>query len=125
VEVPDSAIETSNARVWEQDGILFLQATGPPTTRDSMQEALDALRKVSTGQPMPTLADARRLPSPTPDVWVPLIEGFQELFAKVAVLVDPDDPPELGEYPDIFDRLLATHRVFTDESAAMEFLRAD
>lgn len=118
-------ITTTATSVWIADGVLHIESNGVRSTKDSVLETFDAVHTLIGGAPKPVLFDARKWPSGNPDAWVTVIERMQESFTRAAMLLDPADPVDVGEYPTVIDRLLIPFRVFTDEAEALAFVTAD
>lgn len=122
---PDNAREGTASVVWLEDGVIHVQAKGVASTKESAVEMFDSVRDLLAGSRKPVLFDARQWPSGNSAMWATVITNLQSTFTAIAMLVDPDSPSEVGEYPAIIDRLLIPFRLFTDEEEALAFLAQD
>ncbi len=119
-------IETPATTVWYDDGIIRIRTKGIRSNETTLAATFDAVREVTGGAPGPVLADARAGMGWAPDAWGAFISGAAAAFTAIAVLVDPDDPdgPDPGSFREVIEKLFMPFRLFTDESAAVEFLRS-
>ena len=125
VTAPDNAIEGIATLVWLDDEVVHVEAKGVASTRESAMEMFGTVNDLLGGTPKPVLFDARRWPSGDPEMWATIITNLKTTFTAVAMLIDPESPAEMGEYPSIIDRLLVPFRIFTDETEALTFLKQD
>ena len=122
MSTPNEPIETTTARVWLDGGILFMQSTGAESTYETVQGTLRAFEQLTEGERVPLLADARIWPGGDAEAWTHFIKLASEMFTAVATVIDPENAPEMGGYPDIVDRLIVPFRVFTEMHEAVAFL---
>jgi len=108
-----------------EDGIVIHRANNERRTRESVSELFGVMRGLFDGVPGPVLFDARKSPGTDADGWQAAITNLESTASKVAMLIDPEPSSEVGPYPDVIDRLLIPLKVFTDETEALAFLRAD
>ena len=118
-------VETSAATLWVDENILHIRSKGVVSTRDTVVETFEAVGTLTKGSPLPALCDVRMWASGDSESWLGFISAAPSSFTAVAVLVDPDRPPEMAGYPDAIDRLLMPFRMFTDEAEALAFLMPD
>ncbi len=109
--------------MWLDDDILHVEAKGVASTRESAMEMFDSVNDLLGGTPKPVLFDARKWPSGDPAMWATVITRLQRTFTAVAMLLDPQSPAEVGDYPSIIDRSLIPFKTFTDETEALSFLK--
>ncbi|MGH8912995.1 MAG: hypothetical protein ACRDZM_00575 [Acidimicrobiia bacterium] len=116
-------IETQAATVFADDqGLLYIVSNGTPSTDRTVKETFAAARTL-TIRPMPTLFDARQWPIGGSDFWVTFIDELPSVVSAGAILVDPDDEAALGGFPRAVNRLMVPFEVFTEQDAAVVFLR--
>lgn len=115
-------IETSTTLVECTDNVLYIRSKGVQTTRQSLIVTFEAAMSLSEGRAIPVLFDARRWPGSAQDGWLQGISSLLDTFTAVAMLIDPTNPPDLGERIEPIDRLMVPMRVFTDEDEALTFL---
>ena len=111
--------------VWLEDEIVHVEAKGVASTRDSAKEMFDSVHGLLDGALKPVLFDARNWPSGDSGMWATVVTNLQATFTAVAMLVDPESPAEVGQYPQIIDRLLIPFRIFTDKTEALTFLKRE
>ena len=119
----DDAIETTTAFIWIDDGIIFEQANGVPSTSESVNEVFAAMRATSGGVPRPLLFDARKWPGGDVRGWPTAVTNLASSLTAFAMLIDPGSPVGVGPFPDAINRLLIPFRVFTGEAEALAYLR--
>ncbi len=121
MEPPDNAIETTTATVWFDDGIIFSQSNGLPSTSETASEVFDVVRELTGGVPTPRLFDARSWPGGDVGAWTTAVKNLEFASTAVALLVNPGSSAAKGPY--LHDRLPVAFRVFTDKAEALAFLQ--
>ena len=122
VRVVESSITRYTLR---EDGIVVALGIKPDVerTRETSIESLDALECLVDGTPRPVLWDPREVPRLQPEAWRTVVERAERVAVAIAILTDPATDRMLGVFPDTMDALLVPVRTFTDETAAVEWLR--
>lgn len=119
-------IITETATIWvDESGIGHVEAIGSASTAASVEATIAALRELlGDGRRAPVLFDARRWPSSDTAGWVRFISLIESVCLAGAVLVDPERPADLGQFPEVFSRLLVPFAVFTTEPEAVAYLES-
>ena len=117
-------IETTATTVWIDDGVAHIRAKGVMSTPETVAETYEVLRGLLADGPMPVLFDARLWPGPERQAWASLIKDMSSVFTAGALLIEPELEADLGTYPEMVHRLLMPFGVFTEESEALDFVRA-
>lgn len=120
---PNQPIQTTATTVWlGDDGIVRVRADREISTGASVNETLEAVRSLIGDSRHPVLFDATAWRGGDPGAWQVVAARLDTHFSAAAVLIDPDNPPALGAFPDMLDRLMIPFRVFDSASAAVSFL---
>ena len=116
-------IENTTTIVWMDDaGYLVIRAKGIPSTAETVQETLASVLAITGGKKVPLLIDARNWPSGSPGSLQTMVENMDRLFTAGAMVVDPDNPPALGAFPEIVDRLVVPFRMVHSVEEGRAFL---
>ena len=117
-------VETAAACIWlDDEGIIHYVSRGVVSTTQSVDEGMQAVARLSGGQRVPILFDARSWPKGDPSSWVRFISLVGNVCLAAAVLVSEHSAKALGRFPDFIDDLVVPFRLFDDEAAAIEFLK--
>jgi hypothetical protein len=118
-------VETAAARIWlDEDGIVRYVSRGVVSTAQSVDEGMQAVKKITGGRRVPILFDARNWPKGDPSSWVRFISMVETHCLAAAVLVNETSTKALGRFPEFIDDLVIPFRLFEEEDAALEFLRS-
>ena len=122
-DMPTHTIETPATSVSFDDEIIRIRSKGMPSTPETLTATFEAVKRLTSGTPHPVLADARAGISWEIPTWKTFIEGATTSFTAIAVVVDPAGETDPGAFRTIIEKLIMPFRLFTEESAALEFLK--
>ena len=106
------------------DGILEAHPIQRDAPRNGalLSETLNALEEVSAGEPRPVIWDPAGTLPLQPDGWQVIVSRADDLFAALAIVLDSEETPLLGAFPESMNALLVPVRVFDDVVAARRWL---
>lgn len=105
------------------DGVVRYVSIGVASTAQSVDENMQVVRKITAGERVPILFDAREWPKGDPASWARFISVVEGVCTAAGVVASPTSEKALGRFPEFIDDLVIPFRVFHDEDAALEFLR--
>lgn len=106
------------------DGILEAHPIQRRAPRNAalLTETMGALTAVAGGKSRPVLWDpAGTIPIP-PDGWQTIVERVKGVISALAIVIDPDEAPLLGRFPESMNMLLIPVRIFNDATTARRWL---
>lgn len=117
-------IRTETAIVWlDETGIAHVESRGVASTAATVEATIAAVESLLKGRRAPLIFDARRWPSSDTGGWVRFISLIETVCLAGAVIIDPEQPADLGHYPDFVAKLLIPFTVVTEEAHAIAFLQ--
>ena len=116
--------ETETATIWlDDEGIVHVESRGVPSTQETAAKSLLVVSDLVGGRRAPILFDARQWPMGDGPSWAQFISMIGDVCSAGAVLVDGKASPGIDSFSPAIDSLIIPFRVFTDEDAAVSFLR--
>lgn len=116
---------TTATRVIREDGFIRVVGRGVEHTPATVQQTLSAIRELGDGQRVRILFDARSWGAAGVASWVEFLKNIEVVCTAAAVVVDSDEPIQVGAFPSTLDRLVIPFRSFTSETEARAFLAAE
>lgn len=111
--------------IWlDDEGIVHMVATGVPSTAQSVEENMRLVHDLTDGKRAPIFFLAEKWQYGDPASWGRLIELIESVCSAAAVLMPEANWPKMGRFPELLDALVMPFRMFSDEAAAMAFLRS-